>query len=166
MARIGINRNPNKGLGWVVYGDSQYTSPSPFVVQANVRTPLPNDGSNTIDLVGMEGSTTIYNPTTGRFEPQNSGDTYDVRVTLVADPTLNNRNFTLDLDIGGTQGVIWERTLRLARGANIDTKITEGMDIFTLNTFIQNGGQLNVTCDGEVSVHNITYFIERSFRNG
>lgn len=152
-------------LGWVQLSDSQYDTVTRFPITSGVRTKLPNNANGVLDVTSMFGATTIYDPATEKLTPDNFGDTYDWRVSFFADPTLNNRNFTLELDIGGSQGVIWSKTIRLARGAGVDTKITETLDIYTLNTFIANGGELYVTCDGDVSLYDIIYKIERKYRH-
>lgn len=153
-------------MGWVQYSDTQYTQASPLTISGNVRTRLTNDAGLIIDLVNMFGADTIWNPTTNKFVPDNSGDKYTKRVSFTADPALNNRNLTLELDIGGNQGVIWSRTIRLSRGAGIDTKVTENLDFYTLNTFVANGGDLFIECDGDIDLYDIIFLIERTFRNG
>lgn len=77
----------------------------------------------------------------------------------------NNRNLTIELDIGGGQGVIWDKTVRLARGNPnpVPTRVTETMDVYTLGTFLANGGEIFLTCDSDASVYNISFKIEKKF---
>lgn len=161
----GSDASSEESLGWIQISDSQFTESSPMNVLQNNRTLLINNGNSILDLVGMSGSTTIWNTTTNKIQPNNIGDSFDIRVQFKVNPNLNNRNLTLDLDIGGTQGVIWSKTIRLARGANVDTQVTEQLDIYALGTFVTNGGTLNVTCDGDISVYDIVFKIERKFIN-
>ena len=159
------NKVDKNFLGWVQYNDTQYTDTNRRTIIANTRTKLTNNAGGILDLVGLFGAQTLWNPTTNKFENDNSGDKFMQRVSFIADPTLNNRNLTLELDIGGTQGVIWSRTIRLARGAGIDTKITENLDFYTLGTFIANGGDLFITCDGGIDIYDTLFLIQRTFRN-
>lgn len=149
-------------LGWVQFSDTEYTQASPLSVLSDSRTLLPNNAGNVLNIVNpFGGNDWISN---NKFNPDNFGDSYDWRVGFTIDPTLNNRNLTLELDIGGSQGVIWSKTIRLARGAGVDTRVTEQIDVYTLQTFIDNGGELYVTVDGESNIYDISYKIERKFR--
>lgn len=148
--------------GWIQVSDDEHTQSTPLTISSNVRTLLPNNAANVLNVTNPIGGSTWW--ANDKFNPDNSGDTYDLRVGFIADPTLNNRNLTLELDIGGTQGVIWSKTLRLARGAGVDTRIIETIDIFTLGTFIANGGEIFITCDGDVDIYDIVIKIERKYR--
>jgi len=151
-------------LGWIEFGDDEYTETAPLSIpQSNGRALLPNNGSNVINITQTEGLDTILD--SNKLQPDNEGDSYDWTIQFIVDPTLNNRNLTLELDIGGSSGVIWSKTIRLARGAGVDTKVSETIDLYTLDEFIQNGGEIYVTCDGNIDVYDIIYKIERKFRN-
>lgn len=151
--------------GWVHVTDSQYTEANPLSISSGVRTKITNNAAVLLNVTGLSNGSTIWNPVTNKLEPDNLGDTYLVRFKCTANPSVNNRNFSLDLDIGGDQNVIWDKTMRLARGSNVNTIITETLDIFTLNTFISNGGEFFVTCDGDVDVFNISFKIERTYKH-
>lgn len=158
-----INIYSNLNLGWWNIQDQTFTSTSPQSINSNTRTKLQINADSIIESFSPEllPVTDIWDDTNYKITPINNGDSYIFRLSMTANPTLNNRNFTVDLDIGGTQGVIFERTTRLARGANIDTKISMTNSIFTLGTFIQNGGEIYVNCDGDVSLFNIALFIQK-----
>lgn len=152
------------GKGWVMIKDTLYTPQSFLEIRANTPLILPNNAGSVLDIVGMDGGSTIWDSAANKLSPDKSGDTYDWRVQFTINPSVNNRNLTLSLDIGGTEGVIWDKTLRLARGAGVNTRVTETLDIFTLGTFIQNGGQLKLLCDGDGQIFDIVFKIERKFR--
>lgn len=149
-------------LGWI-----QFSDPSASVrnIAANTRTKITFDASpSVLNTNGPSDAATWWNQTNGVFQPNNSGDAYILRPSFICDPTLNNRNLTLELDIGGTQGVIWSRTIRLARGAGVDTKVTETMPIYTLGTFVANGGEFYITCDGDMTYTDLVMMFQRTFR--
>ncbi len=152
-------------LGWVQFQDGTYTDVSPLAIASGTRTLLPNDAANVLDLVNVNGGASWWNSGTSTFEPDNSGDTYDFRLQFTVDSAVNNRNLQIELDIGGSQGVIWDKTIRLARGAGVNTRVTETMQIYTLVTFVANGGQIFITCDGDIDLFDIVFVIERKFRN-
>lgn len=152
-------------LGWIQFQDTTYDSVSPLAILTGVRTVLPNDAGNVLDVVSMVGAAALWDNSTNTFEPDNSGDLYDFRLQFTVDPAVNNRNLQIELDIGGAVGVIWDKTIRLARGAGVNTRVTETMQLYTLATFIANGGQIFVTCDGDIDVYDIVFVIERKYRN-
>ena len=108
---------------------------------------------------------TWWNNANNRFEPDNIGDSYDIRVDLKVRPTLADQNVTLSLDIGGTEGVIWNNTTRLGIGAGEEIKLTQTLDVYTLDTFVANGGAFYLESDSELDVYDIAFKIERKFRN-
>ncbi|TSE11294.1 hypothetical protein [Aquimarina algiphila] len=150
-------------LGWVQYADDQYTSGIPLNLVTGARTVLENNGANVVNTAAPSGSTDWL--VANKFMPDNELDTYRVRVRFNVNPTLNNRNLTLELDIGGAVGTIWTRTIRLARGATVVTAVTEDLDFYTSETFLTNGGTFYLTCDGEAGVFDIVYKIERVYRH-
>ena len=162
MAGSQHSYTPEK-TGWWSIQDTTFTSGSPQNILANIRTPLIINPDNVIETFGAEErpASDIYDGVNNLITPLELGDSYLLRLDLTANPTLNNRNFIIDLDIGGTQGIIFERLIRLARGAGNDTTISVTNSIFSLNTFIANGGTLNITCDGDVSLFNISLFIQK-----
>lgn len=108
--------------GWWNIGDDTFTDIAPQSISADTRTKLIINSDSVIESFGAGGTaaSSIWSADS-RFTPLASGDSYIFRLSMVANPSLNNRNLTVDLDIGGTQGIIFERTVRLARGANVDT---------------------------------------------
>lgn len=153
--------------GWWTISDTTFTSATPQSIPANTRTLLQINLDSVIEFAGANGAlaSDIWDAVNNKLTPLASGDSYLFRLSMTANPTLNNRNFTVDLDIGGTQGVIFERSTRLARGANVDTKISMTNSIFTLGTFIANGGEIYITCDGDVEIFDISLFIQKVTSN-
>lgn len=162
LAILDVN-SKNSKLGWWNITDNTFTNEAPQVILANTRTKLSINCDSTIDNYSPLDTdiNSIWDKTNEKITPLNIGDSYIFRLSLTANPTLNNRNFTIDLDIGGNQNIIFERTSRLARGAGNETKISITNSIFVLDTFFQNGGELYVTCDGDVNLSDISLFIQK-----
>ena len=142
-------------LGWIQFSDTQYTQASPLTILANTRTVLPNNKGSVLNTNGPPGAENWLD--LNAFKPDSPGDFYVFRLSFVADPTLNNRNLVLDLDIGGSQGIIWSQTIRLARGAGVDTRVSVTIPVYALNTFVVNGGLFNINCDGDVNVYGVVW---------
>lgn len=157
----------NSSLGWWNIQDNTFTDVSPQFIPANTRTKLQVNLDSSIDSFSPEGvsSSDIWDDTNYKFLPISLGDSYIFRITMTVNPNLNNRNFTVDMDIGGTQNIILEKTNRLARGANVDTKISLTNSLFALGTFLANGAEIYITCDGDVELHNISLFIQKITQN-
>lgn len=149
--------------GWWNIQDTTHISSSPQTILANTRTKLEINLDDIVESFSPTGKTasSIWDGINYKLTPFESGDSFIVRLSLTANPTLNNRNFTVDLDIGGSIGIIFERTVRLGRGANFDTKISMTNSIFCLGTFVANGGEIYVTCDGDVDLFNKSLFIQQ-----
>lgn len=149
--------------GWWNIQDTTFTSSNPLSILTNTRTKLQINADSVIDSFGSNNSVSadIWDDTNYKITPLQNGDSYIFRLSMTVNPTLNNRNFTVDLDIGGTQGIIFERSRRLTRGANVDIKISMTNSIFTLGTFIANGGEIYITCDGDVDIFNVSLFIQK-----
>ena len=150
-------------LGWVQITDTTYTSGSPFAVSASTRTKLTINADSVIEShapVGLDASD-FYTDATNKVLGVESGDAYIIRLDFTANPTLSNRNMFIEFDIGGAQGVIFERLVRLARGAATDTPVSTTNFYYALSTFISNGMEIYVECDGDVDLFDFTIIISR-----
>lgn len=158
--------NTNNSLGWVQIEDTALTEGSPLSLLTDTRTLLTNDGVNVINSFNSSTNPITWNSVTNTFEPDNSGDCYIIRLQLTAKPSINLANLSLELDIGGGQGVIWDKTIRLSEGAGVATRISETMMLYTLGTFVANGGKLYLTSDLPVDIFSVNMVIQRTYRHG
>jgi hypothetical protein len=154
--------NKAAGKGWEVYGDSAYTVGSPLVI-ANTTAQLTCDGlaSSTNTSEKPFGANPLWNTTTNKLNPVSVGDAYDLRVQFKAKVNANTAHFDFELDIGGSLGVIFSRTLNHTKGVNAEGRYSIGVPIFALATFLANGGAINIdsTQDGAtVSIYDIQIF--------
>lgn len=150
-------------LGWVQVADTTYTSGSPFSVSSGVRTKLLINSDSVIESSAPTGLTAadFYDDSTNKVLGIQSGDAFAIRLDFTANPTLNNRNLFIEFDIGGAQGVIFERLVRLARGAGVDSPISTTNFYYTLGTFVANGMEIYVECDGDVDLFDFTIVLSR-----
>lgn len=156
------------GKGWAVYQDDTYTSGSPLVI-ASTQSQLTCDGagSGTNKSYLPDGVSDFWNTTTNKITPENIGDCYDLRVQFKAKCSTVSAYFDFELDIGGALGIITARTLSSSKGANTEQRYSVGLPVFSLSTFVANGGTiyLNSTDDGTtVSVYDIQILIKRDYK--
>lgn len=149
--------------GWARYGDTTYTSGNPFVLAEGATVDLPNDAGSVITSQLPSGVTAFYDGTV--ITPENEGDFYDLSIRFTTQSSVNEGTIRLTVDIGGTQGEIVSDVRRLGRGSGINNQLTFAFGVFTLDTFIANGGTVRVeSIDGEQSIFDIVYVISRTHR--
>ena len=164
VARGKINEtitHANTNTGWAQYADTQYTDLSPFIISEGVTSNLPNNAGTSITSQLPVGSSGLYNGT--RMTPDANGDSYGVRVSFTAENSSVNGAFALSMDIsaaGDGSFTIFTRSSSTLRGANNPQDYVFSTDIYTLNTFLANGGLLKVEAiAGDLSLYNINYNI-------
>jgi hypothetical protein len=151
--------------GWANYADTQYTVSSPFSVASNSTVTLPNNAGTTINTYIPTGVTSFYNSATSKITPNTLGDSYTINVRFSAKSSMNNDFLEVGIDIGNPTTVIAE-TKPFLKGANTEQKFNFVFPVFSLATFLANGGLVKVTSgSGTLSVYNITYFITRTYKS-
>jgi len=155
------------GKGWAVYEDNTYTVGSPLVI-ASARAILTNDGAGagTNKSQLPDGVTDFWDTTLNKILGQTVGDALDIRIQFKAKCSTVSAYFDFEIDIGGSLGVITARTLGSSKGANNEQRYSVGLPVFTLATFVANGGSiyLNSIDDGTtVSIYDIQIFIKRDY---
>lgn len=155
--------NRKQSDGWWNITDQTYTDSNPLVLEQGVREKLVINSDNVTNGFGANNlnADSIWDPITSSFKPIALGDSYIFRLTGTGSPLVNNSNLKIELDIGGSQGVIWEETISLSRGADIGVKFVTTNSIFSLSTFIANGGDFYVTCDGIAEIYDLSLFIQK-----
>lgn len=150
-------------IGWFHYVDTQYTEGSPFVVNAGNTVALPNNAGTIISDGAPTNGDTFYDGT--NITPTNSGDAYSMSVRMKVKSSVNDGSFVLRLNIGnGSPEFIVGDSRRLVRGANTEQIVTFDFTFFTLDTFVANGGQLEIEAvDGNISFYGINYMIQRTY---
>ena len=150
-----------KKPGSVEFIDTQYTINNQLFIPANNLVLLPNNKGMIIPI--NQNGFDIFNwlDTNGKITPNEEiGDEKILRTSFNVIPTLNNRNLIIDLNIGGTIGVIYEETIILAKGANNVTKVSVSIPYYVLDTFQANGGEIRVRCDGDISIYGIRHYFK------
>jgi hypothetical protein len=160
------------GMGWAYYEDGTYTSGSPLSVNnALVQLLIDGLGANTekdqLPVNSSGSAIELWNTLTDKITPINVGDAYDLRLDFQASTATPSTYMDLKLDIGtGTPNNIVTRTLTFPKGTGTAHSFSVGFPIFTLATFLSNGGKLMLDTTGlgaNVSVWDIGLFIKRDY---
>lgn len=158
-------RNNVQGSGWAQYQDTQYTQGSPLVVSQGSTVTMPINGISNITSHLPEGVDSLYNGT--RITPASVGDFYDIRVNFTGFASVANGGFIIDIDIstaGDGSNVVASCPVRMIRGSGSGNAqiYTVNVPVFSLNTFVANGGLIRFTAlDGNMSIYNATLVIAR-----
>lgn len=93
----------------------------------------------------IRGSGALWDTTNDKITPINAGDSYNVRLDLpITSETSNPTELTMELDIAGSTygSSISVVSTYLPTGRSTPYTITQAFPIFTLSTFLANGGQV------------------------
>lgn len=150
--------------GWAQYSDTQYTSTTPLVVAEGSEIALTNNAGQTITSHLPLGIAALYDGTTNKITPENSGDSYILRIDFTAFSTSNTGYGEIKLNVGGAVGQILDIPVNFPRGTGIlnARELTRSTLMYSLDTFIQNGGTLSYeSVRGSTSIYDIVFVISR-----
>ena len=150
------------GLGWAQYGDTQYNDSNRLTLTASTDNPIPNNAGSSITSYLPKGITSLYDGNV--ITPAQIGDAYVLRVNFTATISNNNGSCEIKLDIGGLKGDILERTLKFPRGAGVAHRFTNTNLIYSLSTFLDNGGQVQISPSHTMEIWDITFVIARVYK--
>ena len=153
--------------GWVQITDNTYTSGSPFALSGLTRTKLDVNTDSTIETYAPFGTTasTFWDDATSKLYGENVGDAFELRLQATAQPAQQNTYMTVEIDIGGSQGIIWADTRSFIKGTSAQ-RIVRDISYYTLSTFQANGGEIYLESNNNVDIYDITLFIRRVHRGG
>lgn len=164
LDRSGDNSLQLNHRGWEQISDTQYTPSNRLQINTNNRTKIPNNAGSVINSQLPDGVISFWDSANNKLAPDRVGDFYLGRLTFNATPNKNNSSALIELDIGGTQGVIYSTTENFVRGAGNPQQIVVSLPIYTLGTFVQNGGEFYFTGSERFFLDTISIVIFRAFR--
>lgn len=150
--------------GWGYYADD--TAEQTFTTTA---AKLTNDGlgstSNSSYLpLAIRSSSELWDTSADKIDPIKTGDLYEVRINLPVTARATAKYLTLELDIGGgttPSNVVYTERLNVDKSAPFT--VATSFSIFTLNTFVTNGGQIFLTTDaGSIGITSPRILIART----
>lgn len=158
---IGAVNKSFQNRGWYQVSDTTQTSGSPTTFSAGVRTAITINEDSIISGYGPENTTYSDFVATNKVYSTALGDVINVRLSFKCVFGTNQNEVEIELDIGGAQGTIWENSRRLNRGSGQVNRITENIFVYTLSTFLANGGTIYLTFDSDADVYDISLFITK-----
>lgn len=156
--------------GWGFYADTA-SSPATIVYNTTPAKLQIDGGGGTSESSYLppeiRGSAELWDVVNDKITPVAVGDSYDMRINLTISATSGTPNYLiLELDIGGSASptnVISTQALPMYKTAPFD--IVVSLPIFTLGTFLANGGQVFLSTDtGTATVSDRSIFISRNAR--
>lgn len=138
--------------GWSQHEDTDQTVGTPSqTIATGIRTLWSNDGGSlAIEKLPSDISVGghLWDTTNNKITPIAEYDTYNVRVEFkVQDYAGSSPYVKIEIDIGGSIGVITSRTLPLLEGGG-EQSILYATPLFAGSTFIANGAEIYVTFTG------------------
>ena len=161
IRRLEATRIGDTQVSWANYADDQYDTGSRLSLTGGVRVKLPNNAANTINTY-MPSGVEFYDGISQKITPAAVGETYELRINFKGESSTNNNYAAIELDIGGTQGTIIERTITFPRGSNVEHSFSTTTSIFCLETFITNGGEIFITPNNQIQVWDISFMLVRN----
>lgn len=151
--------------GWATYIDSTYTSGSPLVFTASTWTTIPFSPTDIIDTYLPCDIDSFYDRTDSTFLGK-LGDAYTINVSFKVRPnTPTTTLLDFGIDIGGNIGVVYPKTLLLTKGDNIEQYFISSFTVYTLGTWVSNGGKAKIKTDHSVDIYDVRYEVFRVHKN-
>lgn len=146
--------------GWATYNDTQYTEQNPLELGGNRQWQmLPNNAGFRIDDQLPADVTSFYE--NGKIIGR-SGDGIGIAIRFKMQASTNGLvGFHTGVDIGGSQGIIFEDDHTPAKGRNTEQPITSSFQGYQLDTWEANGGVVMIKPRNAIRVYDISYFIQR-----
>jgi hypothetical protein len=155
--------------GWSQSADTDTTVGTPSQnIATGVRTQWSNDaGTTNIQKAPSDLTLPLWDNVGNKIQPISAFDTYNIRIDFKAQNYAGSTPYlTVELDIGGSIGVIVSRTIRLIKGG-AEQRILNSFPVFAGSTFLANGGKiyLTYTGTGTCDIYGSTILIIRESKN-
>lgn len=154
------------GTGWMQYSDTQYTEVSPFISPVQTDFVLPNNGSFILDSQKPIGVTDLFDIANqhiigidNKAGDGQGGNGLNITILFDAISTQNATEIDFSIDIGGTIGKIFPRTLSFSKSAGEVDNFSLSFSGYNLDTWVQNGGKVTLNAEHEISIFNIIFII-------
>jgi len=152
-----------RDTGWAQYNDTEYTVEAPFAVVEGTTVTMPMNSGHVLKQYIPSDTTDLY--AGGKITPTNIGDAYVLAIRFRAKSSKNFGALRIGIDIGGELNTFVQQSIPFVRDANIEQYFNFVFNIFTLDTFVANGGTIKIEAIiGNLSIYEIRYVITRVFK--
>lgn len=145
--------------GSIFFIDTQYNDSNFLSINDTQAFSLPNNKGVVINNSAPTDASNWLTNTGRRIPIDGNGDFYMDRISFRIDPELNNRKLRLFFDIGGTEGVIYEKIETVNIEDSDKNTLVFNIPYFTGSTFLANGGDVKIEIDGNASVYDIKWLM-------
>jgi hypothetical protein len=151
------------GRGWVWITDGTNTSGNKQSITADTRTLITIDGEGAATDTRFRDGLSLAVWSDDALRPQDTGETYMLRLQMKISPTTSSAGeyLELDLDVGGDLGIIWQNSQTIPKGQGVTDFISVSIPVFCLETFFTNGGQFYFTSSVPVNLWDKAIMIQR-----
>ena len=135
-------------------------------MDTNIRQSIiPNNGLGGSPPSELQGAVVGHNFIVNNiFTPHAVADLYDLRINFDGKSTVTQNRCKLEIDIGGTQGVIYTKSEDFDISAGVEKQLSFDAMYYSYDTFFLNGGTLYLTVPQEVEIYNITYLVAPRYK--
>jgi hypothetical protein len=129
-------------FGWVEFKDTQHTEANRQNLTALESNKITINAGSTILTQKPTGGENLWDAVNNKIRPINLGDAYNVRIDFKATIASNDGYFDFALNIGGAIGNAVAELKVFPKGMGVIHNFSLDFPIYTLNTFVENGGEL------------------------
>lgn len=152
---LNIELTNSSSGGYIFYNSDSYSDTAPLTLLTDATQTIAFNISSTVDNLRppFAGNDLI---SSDKITPVAVADAYTVTLKFKGDSTVINNELTIELDIGGTFGVIQTERVNFGQDAGVEREFTVPITFFTGSTFVANGGSIKITADEEVDLYDFS----------
>ena len=139
-------------FGWVEFRDTQHTEANRQTLTASSENTITINSGVTILSEKPKGGELLWNPTANKITPIKRGDSYDVRIDFKAAISQNLGYFEISINIGGNIGKTFGNVKVFRKGKDIVHDFSVAFPIYTLDTFVENGGLIFINPSNTMTI--------------
>jgi hypothetical protein len=158
-----FDREYKKRHGWAFYQDSEYTSDNKLSINNSIEQITINGlGSNTVKDYLPIGVDDFWKD--NAFAPTSIGDSWQFRLDFECSSNSSSNQFDVTLDIGdGSPSIVIIDETKLFRKSGDSQYYSIDLNLYTLDTFVENGGRLYIETGDDLHFWNFGLFIKRDY---
>ncbi len=150
--------------GWIYFVNTLHTEQNPYFFSASQEFTFPLRNDFNLDSNSPAGLGNFIDNESNKLSPPNEGDNIEIRVEFFLKTDVADRKGKFNMDIGVVDRFN-PRKFTGSDDAGIAEQISVDFPMFIGKNFINNGGELKCTIDGNGSVYNISAYV-RKIRHG
>lgn len=159
----------SKYTGWADYGDTQYTTASPWSPSTGTWVDVPNNAGLVLDSQKPIDVDKFYDVATGTITGR-LNDGVSITIDFVARPTTATETYVdVAFFIGNNlgpfgDGRIYQRLLTFPKGNGVDRPYSFNVDGYTLASWQASGAKLQINTNAAIEVFKIRCVVTRTHK--